>query len=346
MDPLPKQGDDTDLVTAMLGGAAAGVMQTVITYPFEFLKTSQQLQNKMTLVKLPSTSWSFRPLFAGCLPLAVGNSLKAATRMCIFNTFSDFMATENGNTTAPRVVVAGLMTGFVETLWVIPFENIKTRMIENSLFQRGMVVKSPDLGITSGIKANSIKTTKRPARQQTAQGYYKKLISPEKLRAINYYRKNPSVTFTGIVKEIYKTDGLSGFKKGSLITVFRQCMNSMVWYSTYSSLRQFFDPNRDSISELDLFGMSVASSAAVVAVTQPIDLLKTRLQMRDYRFLYKDFMTCAYQIFVKEGLTKFWCGWFPRFIKIACSSYVTLDTYEFTVNGINKLKAVKPFSAS
>ena len=31
----------------------------------------------------------------------------------------------NNKTTAPRIVIAGVMSGFIETLWLIPFENVK-----------------------------------------------------------------------------------------------------------------------------------------------------------------------------------------------------------------------------
>ncbi|VEU20840.1 DEKNAAC101778 [Brettanomyces naardenensis] len=349
MDPLPQPNDNTDLLTAMLAGATAGAFQTVATYPFEYLKTSAQIQNSILMSKPPATTMSFRPMYTGCTALAIGNALKASTRMFLFNSFSDFMATENGTTTAPRVVVAGMMTGFVETLWVIPFENIKTRMIENNLYKEGMRMAVPKVVAESKLSSSpQLKTTKRPGNSPEAIFAVPKTkaISESRLKAIEYYSKHPSTKFSTIIKEIYHTQGLSGFKQGSLITIFRQCMNSMVWFSAYSSLQQVIDPNRDSISELELLGMGFASSCAVVATTQPIDLIKTRMQSKNYRLFYRDAMTCVFKVFMEEGLRKFWSGWFPRLVKVSCSSSVTLVTYEVTVKGIDKLKSMKPFAAS
>ncbi|QPG75946.1 hypothetical protein FOA43_003332 [Brettanomyces nanus] len=349
MDPLPKQNDDTDLLTAMMAGATAGAFQTAATYPFEYLKTTSQIKNQVLMLKPPveaMNSISIRPMYTGCAVLATGNALKAATRMCLFNSFSHFMATENGSTTAPRIVVAGLMTGFVETLWVIPFENIKTRMIENRMYREGMEMNMAKAVDVRASPSSPLKTSKRARTADSSFTTRARHISDTRLKALKYYAKNPSITFPAVVKEIYSTQGLRGFKQGSLITIFRQCMNSMVWYSTFSSLQQLIDPNRDSISELELLGMGFASSCAVVATTQPLDLVKTRMQTKNYRLFYRDLMTCVFKVFVEEGLRKFWCGWFPRLIKVSCSSSVTLITYEYTVKGIQKLKTMKPFSAS
>lgn len=344
MDPLPRY-DDTDLLTAMMAGVTAGAMQSVATYPFEYLKTSTQIQNSALMLTKPSSPLKLRPLYTGCATLALGNALKAGTRMCLFNSFSSFMATDNGTTTAPRIVVAGMMTGFVETLWVIPFENIKTRLIENSLYNNGMKLKTDTLTDKFRRGGNSpLKTSKR-VPTTLAYNLEKKAIPHSRLEAMRYFHEHPSTNFTGVIKEIYRTQGLRGFKQGSSITILRQCLNSMVWYSTFSSLQQLIDPNRDSTSDFGLLGMGFVSSLAVVGITQPLDLLKTRMQTKNYRILYRDVMNCAYGVFMKEGLRKFWCGWFPRLIKISVSSTLTLDCYEMSVKGINKLKAMRPFEA-
>ncbi len=344
MDPLPPN-DNTDLLTAMMAGATAGAVQSVATYPFEYLKTSTQIQDNALMLAKPVSPLTLRPLYTGCTALAVGNALKAGTRMCLFNSFSSFMAAENGTTTAPRIVVAGMMTGFVETLWVIPFENIKTRLIENSLYKSGMKIKMDVMTDRFRRGGNSPLKTNKRASTTLAHSLEKKPISHSRLQALKYFHEHPSTTFTGAIKEIYQTQGFRGFKQGSSITILRQCLNSMVWYSTFSSLQQLLDPNRDSTSEFGLFGMGFVSSLAVVATTQPLDLLKTRMQTKNYRLLYRDVMNCAYRIFMKEGLRKFWCGWFPRLIKISVSSTLTLDCYEMSVKGINKLKTMRPFAA-
>ncbi|KAH3663598.1 hypothetical protein OGAPHI_004999 [Ogataea philodendri] len=315
----PPLQDNTDLLSAMIAGSGAAVVQTVLTYPFEYLKTTTQITNKaLTSIKYDIPTHNLRSLFVGCGGLAGGNALKASSRFLIFNQLSETMGTYGGKTTAPQVVVAGLMTGFLETLVVIPFENIKTRMIENSMETHGYKLPIPNYYPSAQAdKTEKHRLTKRPGES--------KLVNPRQ-KYIEYYRANPSTTFLRAVKEIYETAGLSGFKRGSLITIFRQVMNSMVWFSTYNFLQQFIDPTRDSITDLELMGMGVASSCAVVAITQPIDVVKTRMQTKNYKPIYRDIMTLIVKTFMQEGARKLWSGWMPRLVKVSCSSSVTLMT--------------------
>lgn len=339
MDPLPVAGDNTSLSTAMFGGAVSGIVQTTLTYPLEYFKTISQIENKSIMVKesiVPHDS--MRPLFTGCLPLSIGMALKSSCRMFIFNQFSNFMKNENTDkVNAPQVVVAGLMTGILESFWAIPFENIKVRLIENSMIRYGLkTTLDEEVKDLKPSDKNKIRLSNRPTA---------KIELDARMKSIIHYHNNPSYTFSGIVKEMYATGGILSFTQGSSITILRQCMNSMVWYSTYSFLQQLIDPSRDSITELELLGMGFASSLAVIGITQPIDVLKTRMQSRDYRIIYKDMMTCIALIFFKEGWTKLWAGAVPRFVKVSCSSTVTLLTYDYVTKGVNKLADIKPFAA-
>lgn len=339
MDPLPIHSDSNDktgLSTAMFGGAIAAIVQTTSTYPLEYLKTISQIENKSIMIKeciIPHDS--MRPLFTGCLPLSIGMAMKASSRMFIFHAFSNFMAQDNGDTNAPRVVVAGLMTGVLESFWAIPFENIKVRLIENSMIKYGLRTTYDEEVVEKKVEEKGTRLSKRPS------------ITPEnpRLEAWKYYHKNPSNTLSGIIREMYATGGVLAFTQGSSMTIARQCMNSMVWYSTYSALQQLMDPSREAISELELLGMGFVSSLAVVGVTQPMDVLKTRMQSRDYRVVYKDMMTCLALIFFKEGPRKLWAGSVPRFVKVSCSSTVTLFTYTWVTSIVNNLSEMKPFAA-
>lgn len=355
MDPLPRANDNTGLSTAMFGGAIAGIVQTTLTFPLEYFKTISQIENKSIMLKecvVPHDS--MRPLFTGCLPLSIGMALKSSSRMFLFNYFSNFMSTNHSNTTnanAPQVVVAGFMTGMLESIWAIPFENIKVRMIENSMIRYGLKTTLDEEVITSNEtkpltdSKKSVRLFNRPDISKSAHELSKEFMNHPRIKAIEYYHHNPSFTFSNIIREMYQTGGILAFTQGSSITILRQCMNSMVWYSTYSSFQQLIDPSRDSITELELLGMGFASSLAVVAVTQPIDVLKTRMQTRDYRILYKDMMTAIVLIFFKEGFSKFWAGSVPRFVKVSCSSTVTLLTYDYVTKAVNSLSEIKPFAA-
>ncbi|GMF63617.1 unnamed protein product [[Candida] boidinii] len=144
------------------------------------------------------------------------------------------MANESGKTTAPRVVVAGLMTGFVETLWVIPFENIKTTLIQNAIYQQRMENNiQPNIDIIKTINkatnkqqqqntSTGARTTKRPTTAatlspQTANPVIpKNVVSEARRSALAYYNKNVQSSLTGVVKEIWKTRGFKGFTQAIL----------------------------------------------------------------------------------------------------------------------------------
>lgn len=350
MDPLPKPQDNTTLFTAMFGAAVAAAVTTTATYPLEYLKTLSQLENKAITVKSAVVPYdSMRPIFSGCSSLAFGMALKGCGRMWIFNQLQKFMADGDGPTPAPRVVVAGLMTGSIETILVIPFENMKVRLIESSMVAYGWKTKF-DVAGTSTEGSKNGKSAISGVGKQLPPGSTPKAkpvsnMANPLLKTLLHYHHNPSRTTSAMVREIYETAGPFGFFRGSFLTVFRQMLNSAVWYTTYSAMQQLIDPSRDSITELELIGMGFGSSLAVIGVTQPIDVVKTRLQSRDGPLIYKNMMNCIATTFFNEGLATFWKGAVPRFIKISCSSSVTLLVYEWVTRTVDRLSDSKPFAA-
>lgn len=359
---MPKPQDNTTLFTAMFGAAVAAGVTTASTYPLEYLKTLSQLENKAITTKSAIVPYdSMKPIFSGCSALAFGMALKGCGRMWVFNQLQKFMSDggPDGNaTSAPRVVVAGLMTGSLETLLVIPFENIKVRLIESSMITYGWRTKFDEPISASAAAAPVSNTTANVSKtgRQLPPGTLKKAMQPPltvqknmtespQIKALMHYHKNPSRTMLTMVKEIYQTSGPFGFFRGSFLTVFRQMLNSAVWYTTYSAMQQMIDPSRDSITELELIGMGFGSSLAVVAVTQPIDLIKTRMQSRDGVIVYKNVMNCIATTFFNEGVKTFWLGSIPRFVKVSCSSSVTLVVYEWVTKSIDRLSDSKPFAS-
>lgn len=74
-------------------------------------------------------------------------------------------------------------------------------------------------------------------------------------------------------------------------------------------MKLFLSPN----SHLD--------EVAVVALTQPIDMFKTRMQSKHACFTYKNSLNCAYRIFIEEGFSKLWKGWAARLLKVSLSVF-------------------------
>lgn len=329
-------------MTAIIAGVAASVAQTTLTYPFEFAKTVSQLNRRVPDAKgkvpSPQLPHHFKSYFSGCGALNAGNALKSGSRFLVFNAASKFMATDNGKTSAPRLVIAGAMTGFVESLWIIPFENIKTTMIESTLIL--------------DAREKAAETKMDPAKLAKPEGSKKlfhKSISSELANhpmviAKRKWDKTPASNFHQAVQEIYQTRGLRGFLQGTVPTLVRQCSNSAVRFGTYTWLRSLFSRGGEMNHYLT-FAVGVTSSVMVVAVTQPIDVVKTRMQSRETYYLYRNSFNCAYRIFVQEGVRAFWAGWVPRLLKVGTSGGVAFTVYQHVENQITRALKEKPFQA-
>lgn len=301
------------------------MFQTTVSYPFEFLKTGLQLHRSLPGVAPFNVMYPLKVYFAGCSALNVGALFKTFTRFTTFEQASQFMRDPSLPSTTPisgpRLLAAGTITGFMESLWIIPFENIKTTMIENSLAHNNK---------TADVKEAEVSKS-RPTFHKTAVP----LSAREK--AFLQYEKNPSQHFFPTIKEIYLTRGLRGFFQGAMPTIFRQVGNSAVRFTTYTTLKQLIAPNK-ALNEYYAFGLGVVSSCAVVALTQPIDVVKTRMQSKYSWKTYKNSINCAYRIFVEEGFTKLWKGWTPRLFKVGLSGGVSFGIYQYVENLIAAMR--------
>lgn len=321
-------------MTHVIAGSAAAVFQTTISYPFEFLKTGLQLHRSLPGTPSFNMMHPIKVYFAGCSALNVGALFKTASRFTTFDQACQLMKDPNlpANATlsGPRLLMAGTITGFMESLWIIPFENLKVTMIENALIRseelQNRHVKKP---LTSTID---------PPKPEIRPTFHKsKLpVSPQE-SAFLHYEKYPSSHMFGTIKEIYLTRGLRGFFQGAMPTMFRQIGNSAVRFTTYTTLKQFVAPNR-ALNEYYAFGLGFISSCAVVALTQPIDVVKTRMQSKYTWRTYKNSINCAYRIFVEEGFTKFWKGWTPRLLKVGLSGGISFGIYQYVENLILLMK--------
>lgn len=343
---------EPNLLTAIISGVAASIAQTTMTYPFEFLKTTTQLHRNLPGAKQVELFHQFKHYFSGCGALNIGNALKSGSRFILFNSTSKFMSTENGKTSAPRLVIAGAMTGFVESLWIIPFENIKTTMIENSLHYSAIENKEKESNLKQkNEKVNYKPPTPKKKVQTSPKTFHKPTSSLPKdahpfLLAKEKWDKLPSSSFITTIQEIYQTRGFRGFLQGTVPTLIRQCTNSAVRFGTYTSLRQLFQPHGGELNTYLAFAIGVTSSLAVVGVTQPIDVIKTRMQSREAYYTYKNSLNCAYRIFVEEGLKTFWSGWTYRLLKVATSGGVAFAVYQNVENQITRALKEQPFQAA
>ncbi|MBW0530806.1 hypothetical protein O181_070521 [Austropuccinia psidii MF-1] len=154
-----------------------------------------------------------------------------------------------------------------------------------------------------------------------------------KTKLVNESMK-PNPRFTGLVqgtREIIRTEGFGGIYRGLFPVMMRQGANSAVRFSTYSSLKAFFQGNVRSDQQLSSFITFITGGIAgtvTVYCTMPLDVIKTRMQSLEAKSRYSNSFDCAYQIFKHEGILKFWKGTTPRLIRLSLSGGIVFTVYE------------------
>ncbi|EER32310.1 hypothetical protein CTRG_03981 [Candida tropicalis MYA-3404] len=363
--PSASLGGDS-LLTALISATTASAFAATVTYPFDFIKTQQQLNNEKVLKKwdIPGNyPTSIAQMYKGASALVLGSVVKNATRVIAYNWSTRFMSIDTKNnsnkTTAPRIVVAGVMSGFIETLWIIPFENVKITMIQNQTLANELN-RCTALGyditgrITHGSHGHHKPTKPIYLRQYVSPHAYlsEEVINQYLTQKVKFggvsarnkpfealkvqYNKHPSLTLFGTVKEMYELKGIRAFTAGTFITFVRQIGVSWVWLATYNATRQLINPNSASNdwfggkhTMIQSVGLHFLSSMAVIMVTQPLDVIKTHLQSKNGKQLYHDSLNTAYRLFLRQGPWSLFKGALPRFLKVLVSGSVTATVYEY-----------------
>lgn len=364
------------LLTALVSGFFASAVSATFTYPLDSMKTQQQLTNNALLKKHNlevAYSKTIGQFFKGGSALVIGSLFKNSARIILYNWLSKFMSIDthdaNGEhrqkTSAPRMVIAGAMSGFIETLWIIPFENIKITMVQNMLLHNEIIKYSDRFDVTGHYVSNKhhkpiqnifSKQYVSPHAYLTSELYaqlkgarptskfnqgsnkiHPNYHSTTKLDSLKMkYNKSPSSTFLHTIKEMYQLKGMSAFTSGTCITFIRQIALSGVWLSTYNATRQLIDPHNTSNEQswfghkhtaIQLVGLHVLSSTAVVLATQPLDVIKTHLQLKNGKLVYRDSLSTAFKLFLSQGPTAMFKGAIPRGLKILINGGLTAAVY-------------------
>lgn len=306
-----------ELMVQLIAGSVAGLVQTTASQPFEFWKTVAQLPHKYPSEMLPLGQY-----FTGCSILNVSVVAKTAVRFGAFHGVTNWMQGTLSEEQVPsnaRVILASLFTGTMESLCIVPFEAIKTNMIENAVLGTSI--------IESGGEISKPKATFHRTKPVT--------------NALKYRDPIPVQGLLNNIKEMYASRGLRSYFQGLMPTLCRQLGNSVVRFSTYTAMKQVWlqkFANNDTLQTYMGVILGTLSSIAVVSLTQPLDVIKTRMQSQWAPKTYTNSINCAYQIFVQEGIPTFWKGFVPRLFKVGISGGITFGIYEYVENLIHLMQ--------
>lgn len=311
-----------------MAGVTASVVESAFTYPLEYLKVREQLALRPRSIKESFSIPRYTDVwFKGCSAFVLGNAVKTVARFQVYNWATKFMA-DNGSNSPPQIVVAGMITGIAETVLVIPFENIKTTMIEQSSLGLGKakgVLPPPGSPESTSIEKQLKESTQAEAKD------LKKRVRPvvPAPETQSLYEIRPITSMTGTVKFMWEQRKLRAFVQGFNVTVVRQVANSAVRFTAYNSLKQLFVPDESRHVTLGMsVGLAGATGLIEALVTQPIDVVKTRMQSTNGIKLYGNSMICSLRIFMEEGPLRLWAGLVPRWLRMWASGGIMFVVYE------------------
>ncbi|OWT38221.1 tricarboxylate transporter [Cryptococcus neoformans Bt1] len=150
----------------LLAGASAGMSESFITYPTEYVKTMSQLGSRghhaiaqlspSVVIKDTLARRGITGFYRGCSPVIAGNALKAGTRFFTYESIRDLLRGPDGKLSTASNVLAGVGAGCVESIVAVtPSEAIKTRLIESQ--RAGVVTQGGSIAIVgSMIRTESI----------------------------------------------------------------------------------------------------------------------------------------------------------------------------------------------
>ena len=158
-------------------------------------------------------------------------------------------------------------------------------------------------------------------------------------------------SFSSGIREIYRTEGIPGFYRGLVPSLFG-VSHGALQFMAYEQLKRYrsrtlqmdldgsaktTNESRE-LSNFDYFCVSGLAKVFAGCVTYPYQLLRARLQTYDAGGTYRGVGDVIVQTWRKEGLMAFYKGLGPNLLRVLPSTWVTFLVYE------NTKKALGPIS--
>ncbi|CAO3659993.1 unnamed protein product [Umbelopsis vinacea] len=295
-DQPTKQPKPKTLVTHLVAGGAAGLIEACSCHPLDTIKVRMQLSKsgarnaagkRLGFIGVGAKivrNESFFALYKGLGAVVVGIVPKMAIRFSSFEYYKSLMADSNGKVSTSSTFLAGLTAGITEAVLVVtPMDVIKIRL----------------------------------------QAQKHSMTDP---MDIPKYRNALHCAY-----EIIKAEGFGALYKGVALTALRQSTNQAVNFTVYQEMKKYAIKAQQvdelpSYQHLILGGVSGAMGPMSNA---PIDTIKTRIQKSNASGSgWQRFQTVTSEIIQKEGYTAFYKGLTPRLMRVAPGQAVTFMVYE------------------
>ncbi|MCJ1376372.1 hypothetical protein MMC20_007614 [Loxospora ochrophaea] len=143
------------------------------------------------------------------------------------------------------------------------------------------------------------------------------------------------------VSVIARERGIRGIFTGLVPTTARQSVNAAVKFGSYNKFKEIAQSYMAPGQELGIartFGVGVLTGICSVYTSQPLDVIKTRMQSIDAKSTYGSSFNCVKQILRDEGVRVFWSGALPRLARLSLTSGIMFTIYENTTKFLKKVE--------
>ncbi|KAA8649351.1 uncharacterized protein ATNIH1004_005252 [Aspergillus tanneri] len=131
-------------------------------------------------------------------------------------------------------------------------------------------------------------------------------------------------TVTGAVLTILREQGPRGFFAAVVPTTLRQSSNAAVKFGVYSQLMQRAKRSGKDGKVHPLVAVLIGSVSGLCCAcsTQPLDVVKTRMQSIQAQHIYGNAFNCVRVILREEGIAAFWSGIWHRLGRLSVASAI------------------------
>ncbi|XP_072333242.1 dicarboxylate carrier UCP2 [Scyliorhinus torazame] len=129
-------------------------------------------------------------------------------------------------------------------------------------------------------------------------------------------------------KTIAKEEGIRGLWKGTMPNIARNAIVNCTELVTYDLIKDLLMKNGLLSDNLPChFSSAIGAGFCTTIIASPVDVVKTRY-MNSAPGQYGSALNCAVTMFTKEGLTAFYKGFMPSFLRLGSWNIVMFITYE------------------
>ncbi|XP_058797724.1 mitochondrial glycine transporter B-like isoform X2 [Phymastichus coffea] len=136
------------------------------------------------------------------------------------------------------------------------------------------------------------------------------------------------------LKIIHKNEGMKGLSSGLIPTLLRDAPFSGLYLMFYIQLKELTSRELPHYSTLSIthFGCGVIAGILSSVVTQPADVIKTKMQLYPHEFT--GVKNCFYSIYYKYGLFGYFKGIVPRMLRRTLMTAMAWTVYEQVTRSI------------